>query len=115
MIHRHSSRLPENVIDMLAASPRQTRTFGLARPVPLSVSYDIVEVYDGNVIVYPDVYRRKKSNIREQVVKVLEKEGIDAGRLDPDLMSRLSRQRIATRLTIPLDTILADVTSNGTR
>jgi len=115
LIHDRTTRVPESVLDALASSPRQTRTFGLSRPVPLSVSYDIVEVYDGNVIVYPDVYRRKKSNIREQVVKVLEKEGIDVARVDPGLMNRLSKQRIATRLTVPLDTLLADVASEGSR
>lgn len=115
LIHQHTTRVPDNVLDMLESSPRQTRTYGLSRPVPLTVSYNIVEVYDGHIVVYPDVYRRKKSNIREQVVKVLEKEGIDVGRVDPDMLNRLSRQRIATRLTVSLDTIMADVGSEGSR
>ena len=111
LIHRYyTPDVSGKLLDELTESGKN-RSFPLARGVPLSVTYNIVEVRDGQIIINPDVYRRKGESIRPQLTATLKKLGISPDQLDPQRMEELSRTRRATRVTIGLDTLVANVGS----
>lgn len=108
LVHSYTTRdLPEQVIDDLQSSPKQTRTFYLRQRVPLAVTYDVVEVRDGRITIHPDVYRVKGPSVRQQILAALEKEGVDLATLDSTRIEAISKTRRATRLTVSIDTLLA--------
>jgi murein L,D-transpeptidase YcbB/YkuD len=98
--------LPESLLSQLERSPRQTRAFHLRQNVPLAVTYDLVEVHKGNLVIHPDVYRMNGKSIKEQLVAVLKKQGVDVAAIDPQRLDQLARTRRATRLTVALDTLM---------
>ncbi|HEU4463609.1 MAG TPA: L,D-transpeptidase [Gemmatimonadota bacterium] len=51
-----SPELPPAVLDSLIDEPKRTRTIHLARPVPLTVLYQRIEVRDGDLLLHPDPY-----------------------------------------------------------
>jgi murein L,D-transpeptidase YcbB/YkuD len=112
LVHSHATRdLAPELIDQLEQNPKQTRTFYLRQPVPLAVNYDVVEVRDGRVVIHPDVYRIKGKSIKQQLMAALQKEGVDPASLNEARVDAVSRTRNATRISIPIDTLL---TSSGT-
>jgi L,D-transpeptidase ErfK/SrfK len=110
LIHRYSTPgVSAKVLDELAEPGAKNRSFPLPRGVPLSVTYNIVEVRDGQIVINPDVYRRKGDSIKPQLTAALQKLGVSPGQLDPQRLEELSRTRRATRVTISLDTLVANV------
>ncbi|MGH7460963.1 MAG: L,D-transpeptidase [Longimicrobiales bacterium] len=95
------------VLETLRNNPRQTRNFALSRAVPLVVKYDLVEVRDRTLIIHPNVYRIENADVKKQVLAVLQQQGIDAGALSGEQLERITRVRNATRLRVPLDTLLS--------
>jgi hypothetical protein len=86
-----------------------TREVWLQNKVPLDIQYNIVEVSDGNVQIHPDVYRRNKSSVREQVVQALAQEGYDPAGVNAYQLARLldKQDRRGTSVTMSLDTLMA--------
>lgn len=114
LVHRHTTRdLPDELLDALEQNQKQTRTFYLRQAVPLAVNYDVVEVRDGSVVIHPDVYRRKGKSIKDQVIAALQKEGVERSAIDEARLESISRTRNATRITVPIDTLLATAGSGS--
>jgi murein L,D-transpeptidase YcbB/YkuD len=108
LIQRYTTpNVKPETLDKLQASG-ENRTFALRRPVPLVVTYNIVEVRGGQIIIHPDVYRRKGDSIRAQLLAVLHMLGVSDSQIDIERLDELSRTRRATRLTIKLDTLIAN-------
>jgi murein L,D-transpeptidase YcbB/YkuD len=108
LIHRYTTpRVTSRLLDELSAPGGANRSFSLPRTVPLSITYDVVEVRDGQLVINPDVYRRKGNSIKPLVVAALQKLGVGIAQLDPDRLADLSRTRRVTRLTINPDTLIA--------
>lgn len=109
LMHRYTTRdLAPALLDQLESNPKQTRTFYLRHTVPLAVNYDVVEVRDGQVVIHPDVYRMKGKSIKQLLLAALQKEGLDPTALNEQKVEQVSKTRNATRLTIPIDTLLAN-------
>ena len=106
LIQRYTTpNVKPETLDKLQASG-ENRAFALRRPVPLVVTYNIVEARGGQIIINPDVYRRNGDSIRAQLLAVLHMLGVRDAQLDPERLDELSRTRRATRLTINLDTLM---------
>ena len=114
LLHSYSTpRVPVNVLETLQDNPYQTRSFTLRQPVPLVVKYDLVEVRDGALIIHPNVYRIKDADVKKQVLVVLQQKGIDLRWLSSSQLEKITRVRNATRLRIPLDTLLSGAGSEA--
>jgi L,D-transpeptidase ErfK/SrfK len=112
IVHRYKTPdLPGETLDGLAQNWKQTRTFHLRQGVPLAVTYDLVEVRNGQLTIHPDVYRVKGKSLKQQLVDVLTKEGVDVTAIEPARLEKLSMTRRATRLTVALDTLVSKIGS----
>jgi murein L,D-transpeptidase YcbB/YkuD len=110
LIHHYTTpKVSDKTLNELAQPGGKNRSFALGRGVPLSVTYNIVEVRDGQIVINPDVYRKKGESIKPQLTAALQKAGISPAQVDPQRLEELSRTRRATRLTISLDTLVASV------
>lgn len=107
LIHKYRTpRVDEATLAQLEATHKLTRNFPI-KPIRFDVVYRLVEVVDGKLIIHPDVYRSGSSDLRKEIVGELKKQGVNiTGGLE-DRIAQISKRRIATRLTVPLDTLLS--------
>ena len=105
IIHKYRTpRVDKRVLDQLEKNVTMTRTFQV-RAVPFEVAYNLVEVRDKNLIIHPDVYRTKNTDLRSEVVSALKREGVAITPDVEDRISAISKKRNATRLTVTLDSL----------
>jgi hypothetical protein len=81
--------LGESTIGTLAGNQKMTRTFDVPRGVPFKVIYQVAEVKDGNLIIYPDIYGKTGNNFAAQVRAVLSGHGVDPTRINREHFDRL--------------------------
>ncbi|HEU4643108.1 MAG TPA: L,D-transpeptidase [Gemmatimonadaceae bacterium] len=82
-----------------------TRNVALVRPVPITVRYDVAEVRDDSLLLYPDVYGLAR-DVGEAARAVLASAAGDARRIDDARLRAavaLARKR---RVSLPLDSLL---------
>ena len=114
LVHKYATPgISESLLAGLQANPKQTRMFKLRNPVALAVNYDLVEVRDGNLIIHPDVYRTGGSDVRNQVLQVLLKQGLAEDEIDEDRLSEFAKVRNATRKTVPLNELVKALNPEG--
>jgi hypothetical protein len=90
LIHLHASPgLPPAEVDGLVANPRRTRTLKLDLPVEVVVTYRLVEVHEGRLAVYPDVYRQETRPLTELARAALDAAELSATRLGDELATAL--------------------------
>jgi hypothetical protein len=83
LIHQHGSpSLSPAEVDRLAADPRRTRTVRLELPVSVEVGYRLVEVRDGGLAVYRDIYRQETRSLAELASVALGASGAAAAAVD---------------------------------
>jgi murein L,D-transpeptidase YcbB/YkuD len=108
LIHKYRTpRVGENVLATLEANDRMTRNFAI-KPIRFDVVYRLVEVVDGQLLIHPDVYRSGKTNLRDEIVVELKKQGVAITGEVEQRVAQISKRRIATRLTVPLDDLSAE-------
>jgi len=66
----------------------QTHNVKLNRSIPVTINYDRIAVYDEEVVIYPDVYRRTR-DLAYQILKKLEGIGIPSSEVDPMKLSEI--------------------------
>jgi hypothetical protein len=81
--------LDQSTIETLAQNEKMTRTFNVARSVPFKVIYQVAEVRDGNLIIYPDVYGKMGDNFDAQIRAVLAGHGVDPRSVNREYFDRL--------------------------
>ncbi|MGQ0813433.1 MAG: L,D-transpeptidase [Gemmatimonadota bacterium] len=107
LIHKYRTpRVEPELLATLHAHRTMTRSFRF-KPIPFQVAYNLVEVVDNKLIIHPDVYRTAGSDLRKELLATLEKEGIAISEKLEQRLSSLAKRRIATRLTIALDSLVA--------
>jgi murein L,D-transpeptidase YcbB/YkuD len=84
-----SPTMTEHEIAVLLADTQHSRTIRLERPVALELRYDRVEIRNGVLTVYRDVYGIGGRPLREQVLTALGQHGVDVSRVDSARVSRL--------------------------
>jgi hypothetical protein len=105
LIHEYRTpRVDPALLSTLEANDRMTRNFAI-KPIRFDVVYRLVEVVDGQLLIHPDVYRSGASNLRDEIVGELKKQGVTITGAVEQRVAQISKRRVATRLTVPLDTI----------
>jgi hypothetical protein len=105
LIHQYRTpRVDPNLIATLEANDRMTRNFAI-KPIRFDVVYRLVEVVDNQLVIHPDVYRTGGSNLRDEIVGELKKQGVNITGAVEQRVAQISKRRNATRLTVPLDTL----------
>jgi hypothetical protein len=88
LVHRYASpALPPAELDALIADPRRSRTLKLELPVEVVVAYRLVEVRDGGLAVYSDVYRQESRTLLELATSAIAAAGNSAARLAGDALA----------------------------
>lgn len=105
-------------IERLATDTATTRRIELDQPVPVEIRYDLVEVLDGWLSVYRNIYGLAAHPLRDQVYDALAAYGIDASHVDSARVRALVRRVPAEGRSILLDSLvrggLAPNASDGT-
>ncbi len=107
LIHRYRTpRVDPSLLATLEANDRMTRNFPI-KSIRFDVVYRLVEMVDGKLVIHPDVYRTGTSNLRDEIVGVLKKQGVTITGAVEQRVAQISKRRNATRLTLPLDTLVS--------
>jgi murein L,D-transpeptidase YcbB/YkuD len=88
IVHRYASPQPDDLLSRLAANETQTRTFQLRQGIPFRVIYQVAEVRDGNLIIYPDIYNKTR-DFGAQVRAVLAAHGVESRQINREHLERL--------------------------
>ena len=75
----------------------------LAQPIRFTAVYDVATVDDGFLILYPDVYKRVRSKVRDEVNKTLREAGVDPARVNREHLERLLDKSETRRVAISLE------------
>ncbi|HEX2092475.1 MAG TPA: L,D-transpeptidase [Longimicrobiaceae bacterium] len=94
--HRANPTVPASEIPSILARPRNTRYASFRSPVPLSIRYEPVVVENGELRIYPDVYRRGRIHT-EAVYQALLAAGYDPSALDRAAVRDLLARARSTR------------------
>ena len=97
--------LAEGSLDSLEADSSRTVTVQLHEPVPIDVVYVTVEVSEGRLYVYRDIYRRDRPS-QARALEALVSAGYDSSRADRRLLARVVRRARARSTSVPLDSLL---------
>ena len=93
MVHRAATpELPDAVLDSLIADTARTRTFALPLAVPLVIRYELAEVRNGTMWVYPDVYQVASADPRAHALRALAAHGVAAADVDLRALDALLRR-----------------------
>ncbi|HSK21378.1 MAG TPA: L,D-transpeptidase [Longimicrobiales bacterium] len=108
LVHEYASpKVDGETLDMLIDSPSMTRTIRLAKRVKFTAEYNVATVDDGFLILYPDVYKRMRSKVRDEVEQTLRDSGIDMADVNRDHLERLLEKSSTTRVAISLEDLVA--------
>jgi hypothetical protein len=95
----------EAEIDGLANDTATTRKIELDEPVPVELRYDLVELRDGIVSVYRNVYGLSVPPLRDEVYAVLAAHGVDTLQIDSAGVRSLVRRVPAAGRSIPIESL----------
>jgi hypothetical protein len=108
LVHSYASpKLDSDMLETLEESPSMTRRIRLAKAVKFTAHYQVATVDDGFLILYPDVYKRVRSKVRDEVAKTLRENGIDMGDVNPEHLERLLEKSSTRRVAISLEELVA--------
>lgn len=107
IVQEYAAPSTTDAIESLKDNPSMSRTIWLKTKVPLSINYDVVEIADGRLQIHPDVYKRTKRSVAEQIADLLAREGFDPTSANPGLLKKLidKAERRGTSVAMPLDTL----------
>jgi hypothetical protein len=97
LVHeRAAPGVTQREIDRILSQPRSTRTVRFQRPVEVVIRYEPIVVENGELRIYPDIYRYNRIH-GEGVIQALLAAGYTLDGIDRqavnDLLSRASKQR----------------------
>jgi murein L,D-transpeptidase YcbB/YkuD len=109
LVQKHATPdLKAEVFDRLAASPGETREFNFRRSIPFEVVYNVADVQNNFLYVYPDVYNKiKPSEYHAQVRDVLAEHGVEMSEVDKQRLDGLLKKGRDRRVSISLDELTA--------
>jgi hypothetical protein len=107
LVHRYSlPSVDESTIDGLETNEKQTREFTIAqsRRIPFEVIYEVAEVRDGNLIIYPDIYGKMQGERFDSLVRaVLMDHGLDHRNVNREHLDRLLEKGRTAIVSASLD------------
>jgi murein L,D-transpeptidase YcbB/YkuD len=108
LVHQYASpKVKSDLLETLEESPSMTRTIRLSQSVKFTAEYNVATVDEGFLILYPDVYSRVRSKVRDEVEQTLRESGIDFDAVNPDHLDRLLEKSSTRRVAISLEELLA--------
>ena len=108
LVHQFgSAQLTAEDLDGFVSDTVTTRLIDLDEPVPLEIRYDLAEVRDGKVSVYPDVYGLATRSLRDELYAVLAARGVDTLQVDSARVRRVIRSVPRSGRSIAMDSIVA--------
>lgn len=114
LVHQYASpRVEGETLDKLVSSESMTRTIRLSRAVKFTAEYTVATIDDGFLILYPDIYKRIRSKVRDEVEQTLAREGIDMRRVNREHLDRLLEKSSTRRVAISLDELTAAVADDA--
>jgi murein L,D-transpeptidase YcbB/YkuD len=100
--------IDDDVLDRLASSPEETREFNFKLSIPFEVVYNVADVQNNFLYVYPDVYNKiKPSEYHAQVRDVLAEHGVEMSDVDRRRLDGLLKKGRDRRVSISLDELTA--------
>lgn len=109
-LHRHfAPHVSQTELNDLVADPERTRRVDFRRPIPFDVVYNVAEVRDGFLFIFPDVYGQSDGDLEDRVETVLTENGVDLARVDRTKLDRLLRKGADMRVAMSLDTLTASI------
>jgi hypothetical protein len=94
------------VYDEYAAKKGRSFYVNLTQSVPIDVVYDVAEVQDGELRVYPDIYWRVKDKA-SVVADLLRSNGYDLDKIDMEfLKSTIKQAKGETEVTLPVEDLM---------
>jgi hypothetical protein len=89
LVHRHAAPLPEAKLQSLASTRSWvTHEYLLRDRIPLDIRYDLAEVRDGKLVVYPDLYRQSRETLAQVATRALLAAGYPLEELDAEALQR---------------------------
>jgi murein L,D-transpeptidase YcbB/YkuD len=108
LVHEYGSpRVKPDLIETLIGAPTMTRTIRLGKAVRFTAEYNVATVDDGFLILYPDVYKRVRSKVRDEVEQTLRDSGVRMADVNREHLERLLEKSTTTRVAISLDELVA--------
>lgn len=89
-------------LDRLIADRGVTRVVMLQRPIPISLRYEVAEVRDDSLRVYPDIYRLMSGGTVDRVIATLVEAGVDTAELDRETVRSVIRRSAAGAQAVPI-------------
>lgn len=93
-------------LDSLTVLHRSTRRVVLIAQVPVHVRYDVAEVRDSLLHVYPDVYRARVGGVTREAMRALASAGYDTTRVNRRLLGRVVARSTRRPSTVRLDSLI---------
>lgn len=107
-LHRHfAAHVSQTELNDLVADAERTRRVDFTRSIEFDVVYNVAEVRDGFLFIFPDVYGQFAGDLEEQVETALTENGVDLARVDRTKLDRLLRKGVDMRVAMSLDTLTA--------
>lgn len=107
--HHFAPHVSQTELNELVADPERTRRVDFSRPIPFDVVYNVAEVRDGFLFIFPDVYGQSDGDLEQQVETVLTENGVDLARVDRTKLDRLLRKGVDMRVAMSIDTLTAPI------
>ncbi|MGH7481285.1 MAG: L,D-transpeptidase [Longimicrobiales bacterium] len=108
LVHSYASEdVGQRTLERLIEDRDATRTIRLDRPVPLLVTYDLAEMRDGHLVLYPDVYGLARVSKRDAALAVLARAGYDASRIDRSWLASQIRESERRTVVVHADELRA--------
>ena len=89
LVHRYGTApLPDGMLDELSSTRSwRTHAYPLTEAVPVDIVYDLVEVRDGELVVYSDFYRDARLPLTELATRALEAAGYSRDQVDGEALA----------------------------
>ena len=100
-------------LDSLVADTARTRTIVFARAVRIDIVYELAEVRDGELWLYPDVYGfagARVASIEAQAIQALQRAGRDSAELRITRLRALADSAHRAAVRIPVDSLFPSPT-----
>jgi murein L,D-transpeptidase YcbB/YkuD len=116
LIHSYTTpNVSQETLDQLAANEKQTRQFNLPRSVPFEVIYEVAEVRDGYLIIYPDVYGKMRGDRFDNMVRaVLMDHGLTGRNVNRQHLERLLEKGRTAIVSASLEELASSAAGEAT-
>lgn len=107
LVHRYGTPgLDSNAIAALARDTGATRVVWLEHPVPLTITYELAEVEDDRLTIYPDIYASEPAGALGPALTALSQAGYDLAEIDTAAVKDLAGRAGTEPASTPVATLV---------